>query len=152
MTELYNSLPFLFCCPCTSITCPFFFFLSFFFCFYNMFPFKSTFSFAFVLHVRLILLLLHIFHAFHFSVFISHSLSIAYLCWTHILFNYSLLPSLHNKLRALTFVSLCCASSLISVGRICYVCGWGYSSGGGPSDRHAADAGSIPRCGKGFFF
>ena len=29
--------------------------------------------------------------------------------------------------------------------------GWGYSSVGRSSNRHAADAGSIPRCGKGFF-
>ena len=29
--------------------------------------------------------------------------------------------------------------------------GWGCSSVGRASDRHAADAGSIPRCGKGFF-
>ena len=30
--------------------------------------------------------------------------------------------------------------------------GWGRSSVGRASDRHAADTGSIPRCGKGFFF
>ena len=29
--------------------------------------------------------------------------------------------------------------------------GWGCSSVGRATDRHAADAGSIPRCGKGFF-
>ena len=29
--------------------------------------------------------------------------------------------------------------------------GWGCSSVGGASDRHVADTGSIPRCGKGFF-
>ena len=29
---------------------------------------------------------------------------------------------------------------------------WGCGSVGSVSDRHAADAGSIPRCGKGFFF
>ena len=30
--------------------------------------------------------------------------------------------------------------------------GRGYSSVGTASDQHAADTGSIPRCGKGFFF
>ena len=29
--------------------------------------------------------------------------------------------------------------------------GWGCSSAGTASDRHTAEAGSIPRCGKGFF-
>ena len=30
--------------------------------------------------------------------------------------------------------------------------GWGCSSVGGASDRHATDTGSIPRCSKGFFY
>ena len=32
-----------------------------------------------------------------------------------------------------------------------FIKGWGCSSVGRASDRHVADAGSIPRCGKGFF-
>ena len=34
---------------------------------------------------------------------------------------------------------------------VCVCVGGGCSSVGRASDRHAADAGSIPRCGKGFF-
>ena len=41
-------------------------------------------------------------------------------------------------------------STLSSLSFCCL--GWGCSSVGRASDQHAADAGSIPQCGKGFFF
>ena len=74
MTELYNSLPFLFCCPCTSIKCPFFllFFLG------GGVAFSSVFTIRFLSKVRFLSLLFYMYVSYYYcytystrSIFLS---------------------------------------------------------------------------------